>query len=129
MTPLEILDLIIALLCLVDGIMYLLIPTGCFEGWFSFLSRKLKSKSRWTIPLAPFAAFLIFGYFVIQQVAILEIIPGIFLGGLLMKTLLPAQYPDETVSIIKKMSKRIDWFSLIMELLIAAVVLWILFLR
>ena len=127
MTPLEIIDLVIGLLCLVDGIMYLLIPSGVFNKWFGFLSKKLKSKSRWTIPLAIFVVFLVFGYFIMQQVAILQIVPGLFLGGLLAKMLLANNYHDEVVPLIKKMSKSIDWISLAVDLLIAAVVFWVLF--
>jgi hypothetical protein len=129
MTPLEIIDLVIGLLCLIDAIMYLLIPTGFFRGWFGFVSKKLKSKSRWTIPFALFLVILVFGYFALQQLTILQIIPGIFIGGLLAKMMLTNYYHDELVPMIKKMSKSIDWLSLAADLLIAVAVFWILFFR
>jgi hypothetical protein len=129
MTPLEIIDLVIGLLCLVDAIMYLLIPSGVFRKWFDFLSKTLKSKSRWTIPLALLVVLLVFVYFAIQQITILQIIPGIFIGGLLVKMLMSNYYHDELVPMIKKMSKSIDWLSLAADLLIAAAVFWVLFLR
>src|SRR5271157_4552964 len=102
MTPLGILDLVIGLACLVDAIMYLLIPLGVFKKWFGFLSKKLKSKSRWTIPFSLFLVLLAFGYFTMQQLTVLQIIPGLFIGGLLVKMMLTNHYHDELVPMIKK---------------------------
>jgi cation transport ATPase len=129
MTPLEIIDLVIGLLCLVDALMYLLIPLGVFDKWFGFLSKTLKSKSRWMITLLLLVVILAFGYFVMQQVTVLQIVPGIFIGVGLMKMLLTNYYHDELVPMIKRMSKSIDWLSLAMDLLIAIAVFWILFFK
>jgi hypothetical protein len=130
MTPLEIIALIIAVLSVIDAAMALVAsPKRRLGPWTNFLAKTLKGKSRWTIPLAILVVILVFGYFILQQLTIIQIVPGLFLGILLMKMGLTVQYPEESIPIAKKLAEKIDWFAVALDLIVAVAILWSLFLR
>lgn len=130
MTPLEDIALVAAILSIIDAVSYMLaMPKKRFQKWTNFLTKILNSKSRWILPLFLMVLILVFGYFTIQQLTIIQIIPGIFIGALLGKFVLVAQYPKETTLMAKRLSEKVDWPTIILDLIIAGAVIWSLFLR
>ncbi len=129
MTPLEILALFVAVLSVFDAFTGLVMPQKWWQWWPDSIEKALKSKSRWAIPVFILLFALVFGYFVVQQVSILAIVSGIFIGALLSKMSMTARDPKEILPILKDMSKNIDWLTVAIDLALALIVFAAVFLR
>lgn len=129
MTQLESLAIIVAVLSLIDAMMAIVIPTMKYKKWYTSLGKIIKGKSRWILPVTILIIVLIFGYFILQEMTILQFVLGLFLSILIFKMLLIAQYPKEAELMLKRISTKIDWITFILDLIVVLVVIWSLFLR
>jgi len=124
MAPLETIVLIIAIISIGDAILGIAKP----KRWFAFLGRVLKSKNAWIIPVTILVVTLVSYYFIGQQLTIIEVVPGLFLGVLITKMMLTA-HSKEIVPVVESMLVKIDWIAVISDLIIAGVVFWTLFVK
>ncbi len=122
MTPIEILALIVAIFSILDAIIGLAKP----KIMFSMISKGLKSNYGWIIPTVIFAGFLVFGYFTTQQLTLIQIIPGLFLGVLIAKTEI-TMHPKEVLPLAKQIYTKTEWFAIALDIVLAGSVFWILF--
>ena len=122
MTLLEILVLIIGIVTIIDAIIGMTKP----KKMINLITKGLRSKSAWMIPFFLLILFLVFGYFSLQQLTIIQIVPGLFLGVILTKMMITA-HPKETIPIAKKIYEKTDWFAIIIDLIVAGIIFWILF--
>ena len=122
MTPLEIIVLIIGIFTIFDIFLGIAKP----KKMKLFLEKKLGSKSAWMISLILLIFFLVFGYFINQQLTLIQIIPGLFLGVLLTK-MVTTSHSKEVIPILKNIYEKTDWFAIIVDLLLIGIILWALF--
>jgi len=122
MTPLEIIVLVIATLTALDLIIAIFKPKSLFRA----ISKIMTVKNAWIQATALLLVAVIFAYFSLQSLTIIQIIPGLFIGVLLIKAAL-ALHPKEIMPVIKKIYTETDWFSIILDLIIIGAVLWVLF--
>jgi hypothetical protein len=124
MTPLEIIVFIIALVSIGDIILGIARP----KKMLGFLTKSLRGNFAWIIPLNILIVFLVFGYFITQQLTVIQIIPGLFLGVLLTKMVVTT-HPKEAIPIVKGVYAKIPWFDIIIDLMLVVTVFCMLFFR
>lgn len=122
MTPIEIIALIIAIMTIGDAITGFARP----KKMLIFLTKSLRSNFAWVLSLGLLIIFLVFGYFINQQLTIIQIVPGLFLGVLLTKFIV-SLHPKELMPLIKQIYTKTAWFEIIIDLIFAGIVFWILF--
>ncbi len=121
MTPLEIISFIVAIMILLKCILIII-------------------QSKWTIPLSEqglknpkvliaiyLVAFLIIGYFVLQEVSITGIVAVMALSAILFKMEMIANAKEALTYLKQIHKKKTNWFVVIIMIIAAAVILLNLF--
>ena len=123
MNPLEIISLIFAIAVIVKFVVFLAIPDLLLK-----LTTKIAKKTK-LINVILVILILVVGYFVLSQLTIIQVIPALWLGSM-MFALLFLQYPKKYVTWVKQLMKDKNkiWFFWVIWLVIAAWVLYVLFL-
>lgn len=123
MSLLDVVVVIVALLSVADAAIVFL-PKSWLKQWFNFLSKNIKGRKSWFIPTTILIVFFIFLAFFLQAETFLELVPGIFLGGVLMKFIMVGDYPEETIPMIKKITNKKVLLTITADLvLVAAIIL------
>lgn len=120
MTPIEIIALIAAILIIIKSLIWAAKPK-----WVINLAEKFFKAP--AVPVLGYLALsLIIGYYVIQELTIIQIVAVLLMSAYLIKMVM-SMYAKETLNYAKQVYRKTNWFVVIMLLAIAAAVLWKLF--
>ena len=120
MTPIEIIALITAIVIIVKALILIAKPKSINK----FIDKFFKSKA---IPIFYLLLFLIVGYFLIQELTIVQIAAALTLSSLFIG-MMYSMYHKEMAEFAKKMYNKKNWLVIFIMFLIAGIILWALFL-
>jgi hypothetical protein len=125
MTPLEIIALIAAILIVVKCLVWIARPKG-----FTKLAEKIFKKSG-AIAVGYFILVLVIGYFVFQELSIIQIVAVLLMSTYLIKGIM-SMYGKEMIPFVKKVYEARDWREWVIIvglLIIAGIIAWGLFIK
>lgn len=128
LTSLDVLALAAAVLILFDGLSAFSAKSRALQRWFNFAARLVTSRNRWIPPFGLAVVVLIYAYFALQQLTILQIAPGILIGVMLVKMLLIAEAPKESAAMVKNFPKKTYWLSILVDAVLFLAIVWAIFL-